>query len=154
MGMNNNMNNWNRNGNIKKQNGNMKNNMNNWNRNGNMNMSKSMNSMNNKNKNNMNNWNQSTANIKKQNGNMNMNKTNAQKRNSMNSQTRPNGQDALNGNIKLVSTILEAKELNVSNKEAYLPDHLFFQVFNQTKEQFYAQRPWKQKQMKRNTGFW
>merc|ERR1712048_382004 len=68
-----------------------------------------------------------------------------------------NNNNAMNGNtgvVMLVSTILEAKQLNVGNKEAYLPDHLFSEVFKMTKAQFYALRPWKQKQMKRDTGFW
>eukprot|EP00483_Globobulimina_turgida_P010168 UN10187 len=65
-----------------------------------------------------------------------------------------NGLNAANANIKCVSTILEAKELNVQNKEAYLADHLFLQVFEMSKQEFYALRPWKQKKLKRNTGFW
>jgi len=57
-------------------------------------------------------------------------------------------------NIQCVSSILEAKQLPVENKEAYLPDNLFWEVFKMTKQQFYAQRPWKIKKMKRDTGFW
>ena len=75
--------------------------------------------------------------------------------NNYNQMNQNNGnKNGNNRNIKLVSSILEAKELPVNNKEAYLPDHLFWEVFKMTKDQFYAQRPWKQKQLKRNTGFW
>merc|ERR1711915_298574 len=58
------------------------------------------------------------------------------------------------GVAMLVGSVLEAKQLNVPNKEAYLPDKLFWEVFKMTKQQFYNLRPWKQKQLKRDTGFW
>merc|ERR1712154_188565 len=86
--------------------------------------------------------------------NMNMNRNNNNMNNNNQIQTNSTGTQPQNPqNIKLVSSTLEAKQLNVPNKEAYLPDDLFWSVFKMTKEQFYAQRPWKQKQQKRNTGF-
>merc|ERR1711937_300849 len=42
-------------------------------------------------------------------------------------------------------TLEEAKKMNVPNKEAYLADDVFEQVFGMNKEAFYKLRPWKQK---------
>eukprot|EP00488_Nonionellina_sp_1-RS-2012_P000933 TRINITY_DN1490_c0_g1_i1.p2 TRINITY_DN1490_c0_g1~~TRINITY_DN1490_c0_g1_i1.p2 ORF type:complete len:122 (-),score=33.74 TRINITY_DN1490_c0_g1_i1:221-586(-) len=46
----------------------------------------------------------------------------------------------------------EAKKLDVPNKEAYIHDDEFQQIFGMTKDEFYKQRPWKQKTHKRNVG--
>merc|ERR1719192_826217 len=46
----------------------------------------------------------------------------------------------------------EAKKLQVPNKEAYIHDNEFQQIFGMTKEEFYKQRPWKQKNLKRSKG--
>merc|ERR1740123_1283045 len=85
--------------------------------------------------------------------NQNMNKNPNSNMNQMKLQNNNNGING-GGVVMLVSNILEAKQLNVGNKEAYLPDNLFWEVFKMTKQQFYALRPWKQKQLKRDTGFW
>merc|ERR1712232_1254840 len=86
--------------------------------------------------------------------NNNRNKNNNQNQMMRLQNDNNNNQNGGTGVVMLVSTVLEAKQLNVGNKEAYLPDHLFWEVFKMTKAQFYALRPWKQKQMKRDTGFW
>eukprot|EP01083_Nonionella_stella_P147490 465454_1 len=94
-----------------------------------------------------------------------MNSNNTTNRHSTNNQWNGNMNNNLNVNmnqaqsppnipqVKCVSSILEAKQLPVHNKEAYLPDNLFWDVFKMTKAQFYSLRGWKQKKMKRDTGF-
>merc|ERR1712129_501658 len=96
-----------------------------------------------------------SANIQQRNMNSNMNFNNNQNgnHNQMKLQNANNNhQNGGTGVVMLVGTVLEAKELNVANKEAYLPDHLFWEVFKMTKAQFYALRKWKQKQLKMETG--
>jgi len=46
----------------------------------------------------------------------------------------------------------EVKKLNVPNKEAYIHDQEFQQIFGMTKQEFYQQRPWKQKNIKKAKG--
>merc|ERR1712113_238945 len=66
------------------------------------------------------------------------------------SAVNPNGGDVPNvGNTMSFS---ECQKLNVPNKEAYLHDNEFQQIFGMTKKEFYEQRPWKQKNLKRSKG--
>mmetsp|Transcript_45491 Transcript_45491/g.75563 ORF Transcript_45491/g.75563 Transcript_45491/m.75563 type:complete len:758 (+) Transcript_45491:90-2363(+) len=46
----------------------------------------------------------------------------------------------------------EVKKLNVPNKEAYIDDNEFQQIFGMDKQQFYTLRPWKQKNLKKSKG--
>ena len=54
--------------------------------------------------------------------------------------------------ITTVSSIEEAQQLNVPNKEVYLTDSMFLETFKMTKIDFQALKPWKQVQLKRNAG--
>merc|ERR1719229_510676 len=62
----------------------------------------------------------------------------------------PNGGDV--PNVGNTMSFAEAQKLNVPNKEAYLHDNEFQQIFGMTKKEFYEQRPWKQKNLKRAKG--
>merc|ERR1712173_16502 len=62
----------------------------------------------------------------------------------------PNGGDV--PNVGNTMSFAEAQKLNVPNKEAYVHDNEFQQIFGMTKKEFYEQRPWKQKNMKRAKG--
>lgn len=57
-----------------------------------------------------------------------------------------------NHNITTVSSIAEAQQLDVENKEDYLTDSLFWEAFKMTKTDFQALRPWKQRQLKKDAG--
>merc|ERR1712176_1212170 len=54
--------------------------------------------------------------------------------------------------IGQTKSFAECQKLNVPNKEAYLHDQEFQQIFGMTKQEFYQQRPWKQKNLKRAKG--
>merc|ERR1712038_582510 len=54
--------------------------------------------------------------------------------------------------IGQTKSFAECQKLNVPNKEAYLHDQEFQQIFGMTKQEFYQQRPWKQKNLKRVKG--
>ena len=62
----------------------------------------------------------------------------------------PSGGDV--PNVGQTMSFEEVKKLNVPNKEAYLDDGEFQQIFGMTKQEFYQQRPWKQKNLKRAKG--
>ena len=49
-------------------------------------------------------------------------------------------------------TLDEVRKMNVPNKEAYLADNEFEQLFGMNKQQFYQLRPWKQKNLKKSKG--
>jgi len=66
------------------------------------------------------------------------------------SAVNPNGGDV--PNVGNTMSYEECKKLNVPNKEAYLHDNEFQGVFGMTKKEFYEQRPWKQKNLKRAKG--
>eukprot|EP00485_Elphidium_margaritaceum_P013558 CAMPEP_0202734132 /NCGR_PEP_ID=MMETSP1385-20130828/188520_1 /ASSEMBLY_ACC=CAM_ASM_000861 /TAXON_ID=933848 /ORGANISM="Elphidium margaritaceum" /LENGTH=746 /DNA_ID=CAMNT_0049400477 /DNA_START=21 /DNA_END=2261 /DNA_ORIENTATION=+ len=58
-----------------------------------------------------------------------------------------NGSDAM-----LVTNIHEAQNLAAHDKEQYLTDRAFWEIFRMTKGQFNALRPWKQNKLKRDCG--
>merc|ERR1711902_313328 len=66
------------------------------------------------------------------------------------SAVNPNGGDV--PNVGNTMSYEEAKKLNVPNKEAYLHDNEFQQIFGMSKKEFYECRPWKQKNLKRAKG--
>jgi len=55
-------------------------------------------------------------------------------------------------NVGQTYSFQEAQKMNVPNKEAYIHDNEFQQIFGMTKQEFYQQRPWKQKNLKRAKG--
>merc|ERR1712129_248605 len=55
-------------------------------------------------------------------------------------------------NVGNTMSFAECQKLDVPNKEAYLHDNEFSQIFGMTKKEFYEQRPWKQKNLKRSKG--
>merc|ERR1711933_277657 len=54
--------------------------------------------------------------------------------------------------IGQTKSFAECQKLNVPSKEAYLHDQEFQQIFGMTKQEFYQQRPCKQKNLKRAKG--
>merc|ERR1711933_633918 len=66
------------------------------------------------------------------------------------SAVNPNGGDV--PNVGNTMSYEEAKKLNVPNKEAYLHDNEFQQIFGMSKKEFCECRPWKQKNLKRAKG--
>jgi len=57
-------------------------------------------------------------------------------------------------NVGNTMSFSEAQKLKVPNKEAYLHDAEFQQIFGMSKKEFYELRPWKQKNLKRAKGLY